>query len=95
MQCAHCATPVPDNAVYCHQCGSLVSDAEGQAAVTASMDDSAILHLTELLREDTQGEYEIIRQLGRGGMAVVFLAGLFLSSMNSILRTLLTPRLCP
>ena len=74
MQCAHCATPVPEDAVYCHQCGSLVSDAEGQAAITASMDDSAIRHLTDLLREDTQGDYEIIRQLGRGGMAVVYLA---------------------
>ena len=74
MQCVHCATPVPDDAVYCHQCGSLVSDAEGQAAITASMDDSAIRHLTDLLREDTQGDYEIIKQLGRGGMAVVFLA---------------------
>jgi len=38
------------------------------------MNDSAIRHLTELLREDAAGEFEIGRQLGRGGMAVVFLA---------------------
>ena len=31
MFCTHCSTPVPDDSKYCHQCGSLVSDAEGQA----------------------------------------------------------------
>ena len=74
MQCTFCDTPVSDGAIYCPQCGSLVSDAEGQAAVTGTMNDSAIRHLTELLREDAAGEFEIGRQLGRGGMAVVFLA---------------------
>ena len=35
MICAHCSTPVADEARFCHSCGSLVSDAEGQAAATA------------------------------------------------------------
>ncbi len=72
--CVHCATPVPDNARFCYSCGTAVSDAEGQAAVTASMDNSAFLHMETLLREDTAGEFEIERMLGRGGMAVVYLA---------------------
>ena len=74
MQCAHCATPVPDDARFCQSCGSQVSDAEGQASRTASMDGAAFAHLESLLREDTQGEFVVERMLGRGGMAVVYLA---------------------
>jgi serine/threonine-protein kinase len=74
MDCAHCATPVPDNARYCHNCGSLVSDADGQAAATAALDDSAVRHMERLLKEDTRGEFEILHQIGRGGMAAVYLA---------------------
>ncbi len=74
MQCAQCATPVPDTARYCHHCGSLVSDAEGQAAATSALDDSAVRHMERLLRDDTQGEFEILHQIGRGGMAAVYLA---------------------
>lgn len=74
MQCAFCSTPVPDTARFCPNCGSQVSDAEGQAAATASMDDASFLHLEALLREDTEGEFEVERPIGRGGMAVVYLA---------------------
>lgn len=74
MQCAHCATPVPDDAKFCHNCGSQVSDAEGQASATASMDASAFAHMEQLLREDTEGDFRIEKLLGRGGMAVVYLA---------------------
>jgi serine/threonine protein kinase len=74
MQCAFCSTPVPDTARFCPNCGSQVSDAEGQAAATASMDDASFLHLESLLREDTEGEFEVERPIGRGGMAVVYLA---------------------
>jgi predicted Ser/Thr protein kinase len=74
MQCAQCATPVPDDAKFCHNCGSQVSDAEGQAAATASMDASAFRQLESSLREETRGEFEVVRMLGRGGMAVVYLA---------------------
>jgi serine/threonine-protein kinase len=52
----------------------LVSDAEGQAAATAAMDDSAVRHMERLLEADTQGEFEILHQIGRGGMAAVYLA---------------------
>lgn len=74
MQCAHCATPVPDDARYCQSCGSLVSDAEGQARASASIDASALQHMERLLKEDTAGHFEIQRLLGRGGMAMVYLA---------------------
>jgi serine/threonine protein kinase len=74
MQCAYCSTPVPDDATYCHKCGSLVSDAEGQAAATASIDASSMLHMEQLLKDETSGEFEIQRLLGKGGMAMVYLA---------------------
>ncbi len=74
MICAHCSTPVADEARFCHSCGSLVSDAEGQAAATAAMDQSSFMHMERLLREDTKGVYNVKHMLGRGGMAVVYLA---------------------
>jgi serine/threonine protein kinase len=74
MICAHCSTPVADEARFCHSCGSLVSDAEGQAAATAAMDQSSFRNMERLLQEDTKGVYEVKHMLGRGGMAVVYLA---------------------
>lgn len=86
--CAHCHTPVPDDATYCFNCGSLVSDAEGQAAATGSMDDSSWRHMEELLREDTAGEFEIVKLIGRGGMAAVYLAKETLLARNVAIKVL-------
>ena len=74
MICVHCSTPVPDEAKFCHSCGSMVSDAGGQAAATAAMDQSAFAHMEKILRDETKGEYVVGKMLGRGGMAVVYLA---------------------
>jgi len=74
MQCAHCATPVPDDARFCHSCGSLVSDAEGQARVSGAMTQDSFDKIEELLRKETAGDYQIQQLLGKGGMAVVYLA---------------------
>jgi serine/threonine-protein kinase len=38
------------------------------------MDQSAVAHIERLLREETAGEFEIQGLLGRGGMAMVYLA---------------------
>lgn len=74
MICDHCHTPVSDEARFCPSCGSLVSDADGQSAATAAMDQYSFVQMERMLREDTKGEYVIERMLGRGGMAVVYLA---------------------
>ncbi len=74
MDCANCATPIPTDAKFCQNCGSQVSDAEGQARVSASMDAKSFAHMEKMLREETEGEFEIDGLLGRGGMAVVYLA---------------------
>ena len=52
----------------------MVSDAGGQAAATAAMDQSAFAHMERMLRDETKGEYTVGKMLGRGGMAVVYLA---------------------
>ncbi len=52
----------------------MVSDAGGQAAATAAMDNSAFAHMEKMLRDETKGEYVVGKMLGRGGMAVVYLA---------------------
>ena len=74
MICVHCSVPVTDGAKFCHSCGSMVSDAEGQALATAAMDQSAFAHMEKMLREETAGEFVVGRMLGRGGMAMVYLA---------------------
>jgi serine/threonine protein kinase len=74
MQCVHCATPVPDDARFCHSCGSLVSDAEGAARVSGAMTPDSYDKIEQLLRKETEGQYVIQRMIGKGGMAVVYLA---------------------
>ncbi len=74
MDCVNCATPIPNDAKFCYNCGSQVSDAEGQARISAGMDASSFAHMEKLLREETTGVFEIDGLLGRGGMAVVYLA---------------------
>jgi len=71
MRCAHCASPLPDGSQFCTNCGADVRD---PASTTPSLDDAGVAKLTRVLREETAGEYEIERELARGGMGVVYLA---------------------
>jgi serine/threonine-protein kinase len=74
VECAVCATPVPDDSKFCHNCGSLVSDAEGQSRASRAMDISATLLMEKLLKEATAGVYQVEKMIGKGGMACVYLA---------------------
>src|SRR3989441_283324 len=72
MRCAHCASPLPDGSVFCTNCGA---DArESPSASPAPLDDAGVAKLTRFLREETAGDYEIDRELARGGMGVVYVA---------------------
>lgn len=75
MYCAHCGTLVSANSRFCVSCGVRVTDpaaptASGTLALSASGDEQ----LLSSVRRALATEYDVERELGRGGMAVVFQA---------------------
>ncbi len=71
MRCATCASPIPEGGGFCTNCGADLSEPGSSAA---TLDDAGVGRLTRMLRQETAGEYEIEREIGRGGMGVVYLA---------------------
>ncbi|UCC81656.1 MAG: protein kinase [Gemmatimonadota bacterium] len=67
--CVHCATPLPDGSQFCSQCGTPVPGRRPDDPTFTPQGRE----IYERLKEATEGKYKIIRELGRGGMAVVFL----------------------
>ena len=78
--CQQCGAPVAAASLFCSKCGADVTGVHGAAdetlAVTTSGTPAPRIQSTmrQILREATLGEYEILSELGRGGMATVFLA---------------------
>jgi hypothetical protein len=78
--CPRCATPVPAGARACSNCGADVSGQQGQVATAFAAAATAVRmgvtqgSLQDALQRATVGEYEVKGELGRGGMASVFLA---------------------
>jgi len=74
--CTSCSRPLTAGDATCPSCGSTVDAAN--ITEGSSDDDSSRrgpwASVTERLRKATAGQFEIIRELGRGGMAAVFLA---------------------
>jgi serine/threonine protein kinase len=66
-ECLRCHTPLPVDGRFCSNCGTPTG---GLAHVCTDPVEELQARLTHTLA----GRYEIIRVLGRGGMAVVFLA---------------------
>ncbi|HEY6808165.1 MAG TPA: zinc-ribbon domain-containing protein, partial [Gemmatimonadales bacterium] len=77
--CSRCGAVIAPGARFCAGCGSDVSGQQGNVAtafVSRADLSRATLSATALhdvLRHATLGEYEILGELGRGGMATVYL----------------------
>jgi uncharacterized protein YjdB len=73
--CTRCGEMITPGARFCQRCGSDVSGEQG-AVATAMMPaaEDADAALLAVLKSATLGEYEILSELGRGGMATVYLA---------------------
>ena len=70
VTCSGCGSAVPAGDRFCGACGTPMT---GSALLSGETFDPWT-ELLQKLRQATLGEYEIKGELGRGGMAAVFLA---------------------
>ena len=71
MYCSRCGTQNDDASKFCRSCGLDLSHTTPVAAVRDQQVEATEL---DLVREQLKDEYEILEELGRGGMAIVFKA---------------------
>jgi serine/threonine-protein kinase len=74
--CVRCGTTIGVGASFCPRCGTSIPVALAAAVTTVPVGapDTSREALLDALRRATLGEYEILAELGRGGMATVYLA---------------------
>ncbi|HEX9692176.1 MAG TPA: protein kinase [Gemmatimonadales bacterium] len=70
MFCSRCGTEVDANSKFCPSCGLDLTTA---TPVAQSGEPSELAEI-EVVRDALKDEYEVLRELGRGGMAIVFQA---------------------
>ncbi|MFN2570297.1 MAG: protein kinase [Gemmatimonadales bacterium] len=70
MYCARCGTQNKDSAKFCDSCGLDLTAATPTGARVEAADVTEI----DMVRQELNEEYEILEELGRSGMAIVFKA---------------------
>src|SRR6267142_5867916 len=70
MYCSRCGTQNKDTAKFCDSCGL---DLTATTPVGALSEPQEVTEI-EMVRKELDEEYEIVDELGRGGMAIVFKA---------------------
>ena len=75
VSCSRCGATIPPGAHFCASCGLDISSPQG-VVTTVNVPAAGPRGdaLRDALRQATLGDYEIMAELGRGGMATVFLA---------------------
>jgi serine/threonine-protein kinase len=70
MFCSRCGVEVQNNAKFCPSCGLDLAATTPIAAIGQPLEESELTVVAAALKD----EYEILEELGRGGMAIVFRA---------------------
>ena len=71
MKCFQCGAELPEGTRFCSHCGLKVSDPEAATIVMEPEESEALL---ARIRRIFAGEYEVEREIARGGMAIVYRA---------------------
>jgi serine/threonine protein kinase len=72
MTCPNCASELVTGEQFCATCGASVADPGAATVIVAAADPRDAL--LQQLRKELANDYEVERELGRGGMAIVYRA---------------------
>ena len=72
MTCPNCATELVAGTQFCATCGATVADPGAATVIVATADPKD--QLLQQLRKELANDYEVEKELGRGGMAIVYRA---------------------
>src|SRR3989442_5603865 len=67
--CTRCGASVAAGAYFCARCGTSIPIGSGDAGATVASASHALL---DALRQATLGAYEVLAEVGHGGMATVY-----------------------